>query len=300
MIYFALFILLPLAFCFVFYWLVPKGNLIHEGLRIPGYNWKLQTTPINNIQIETHKYGKHRRQYFLFIEPTDQAAHRDKIVVYYHGGGWMFGSPRQFILNATFFTTRGYTVIMPCYRCLPRFRFPTIRKDLNLAWQEIGKVLESKNLGHKDFLVGGMSAGANLAALVKYDQEELQKISLAQDKIAGLMLFAGPLNLHEMDRTPLLYAYAGSSSSSNFHKASPIQFLEQQHSHCPVLMVHGTKDGLVRYKNSTSFYEALQNDQNGDIVFHTIRDGTHLDAGKWLFQHEPTKTWVQDWLNSYG
>jgi len=76
--------------------ITPKGNLLHEILHLPIYNWKMQMTPIKNISVEKIPFGKHRRQYLLFIEPDNRPVDKDKVIVYYHGGGWMFGNPKQF------------------------------------------------------------------------------------------------------------------------------------------------------------------------------------------------------------
>ncbi len=275
--------------------LTPKGNLLHEILHIPLYNWRMQTTAIKNISVEKIPFGKHRRQYLLFIEPDNRPVDKDKIIVYYHGGGWMFGNPKQFIINATYFTEKGYTVIMPCYRCLPFYRFKTIREDLNLGIQKSLEIMASKKIAHKKIILGGMSAGANLAGLILLDKGELEKMSLSQNKFAGLMLFGGPLNLYKMARTPLLFAYAGPRKSTSFNKASPFYHLNENLD-LPILIVHGTKDGLVHYHNSTTFHEKLQDLSFQKVTFHTIESGTHLDAGKWVFNDPPVNKWLNKWL----
>jgi len=288
-------VLLAIVFYLLLLVVTPKGNLLHEILHLPIYTWQMQTTPIKNINVEKIPFGKHRRQYLLFVEPNNRPVDKDKIIIYYHGGGWMFGNPKQFIINATYFAARGYTVIMPCYRCLPFHRFKTIREDLNLAIQKSLELMAKKNIGHKKIILGGMSAGANLAALILLDKEELEKIPFSQNQFSGLMLFGGPLNLDEMAKTPLLRAYAGPRESPSFQKASPFFHLNEKLS-LPIFMVHSTKDGLVHYRNSYTFYKKLQDLCIQKISFHTIESGTHLDAGRWVFDELPVSRWLDEWL----
>jgi len=158
------------------------------------------------------------------------------------------------------------------------------------------EVMAAKNISHKSIILGGMSAGANLAALILLDKDELNNMSLSQNKFAGIMLFGGPLNLDAMARTPLLRAYAGSRKESTFQKASPFYHLKEKKS-LPVLIIHGTKDGLVHYNNSSTFYNKLQDLGFPKVNFHTLESGTHLDSGRWVFNEPPATIWLDNWLN---
>ena len=99
-----------------------------------------------------------------------------------------------------------------------------------------------------------------------------------------------------MDRTPLLRAYAGPRKSPTFNKASPLFHLSEKLS-LPILIVHGTKDGLVHYRNSTTFFNKLQELSYLKVSFYTLESGTHLDAVKWVFNEPPVTKWLDEWLN---
>ena len=114
------------------YQLLPKGNLLHEGLHLLPWWLKMWRIPSNRQKRTKISYGKHRRQYFLLFEPQNGIITQDKIILYIHGGGWQFGSPDAFAVHGQFLTNQGYAVIMPSHRRLPFFDYHDLREDLDL------------------------------------------------------------------------------------------------------------------------------------------------------------------------
>lgn len=92
------------------------------------------------------------------------------IVVYLHGGGWVVGAPADWdTLGRTLAAGSGAAVLLPDYRLAPEHPFPAALEDVEdvLLWvsgpdRPIGGDLR---LGGP-LVVGGDSAGANLAAVV--------------------------------------------------------------------------------------------------------------------------------------
>jgi len=86
------------------------------------------------------------------------------VLVYFHGGGWVMGSPWSHRRLTAELAARGLLVVSVDYRRAPKYRFPGAVDDAAVAldWvrghaAEFGGDLER-------LLVGGDSAGANLAA----------------------------------------------------------------------------------------------------------------------------------------
>jgi len=274
------------------YLLVPKGTALHEVLRLPAYNYKAQTTPRDNMQMERHVFGKHRKQYLYFFGPKKGIAPKQQVIIYYHGGGWTFGTPMMFRCHAQLLVDQGYYVIMPSYRRLPFYRCSAMQEDAKLALKKTVEILADKALQDRQIVLSGLSAGGHLAALLAYDQQALQDVGIAQERLVGLLLLAPPLDLSKMALTPVLWRLAGWPGSALFRASNPINYVTKDDPR-QVLILHGTKDGLVNYKSSLSFVEKRGSQR---LTFYTIDNGTHLDAGNWIFEKNKTQTQVLQWL----
>lgn len=295
MIFFYLSLLVVLV-----YWLLlllPKGNLLQEIGQLPIYLWKVRGVPLKGLTVNKYKFGSHSRQYFLLYQSEISKAADKPIIIYYHGGGWTFGSPEQFAANAKFFTDLGFDVIMPSFRRLPFYRSQAIAEDRLLALSKINALCKEKNWDSRKFILGGLSAGANVVALLCYDLQGLQKINFDRNRFVGLMLCGAPLDLSGMVQTPLLYCYAGKTNSESYLKVSPVSYLRSADA-IPVLIIHGTKDGMVSYKNVARFVQRCKELKMNNLTVNIINKGTHLDAGRWVFENNETAKTIQQWLNS--
>lgn len=275
--------------------MIPRGNLIHEICHLPVYHHYVKKYHPKDFVFQKYAFGKHSRQYVLHGFPNKDVVQKDKVVIFYHGGGWCFGSPGMFQISAAFYTRQGYHVFMPSYRRIPRFAYPTIRKDLSLGYVKVREVMEKEGLENQKIILSGMSAGANLAALLAYDRQSLKEMNRSQSDFEKILLMGAPLDLSQMSASPVLYAYAGMPSSASFKNASPITHLQSEET-LPILMIHGTADGLVPYHSSKTFAEALATRQSENIEFFTIEGGTHLDTGSWNFFDNELRKKVEEWV----
>jgi acetyl esterase len=84
------------------------------------------------------------------------------VVLYLHGGGWAFGSPRSFRKIGMTFAANGFAAVMLDYRLAPEHPFPAALDDVRAAVESIGDAAARFGFG-KQIAIGGDSAGANLA-----------------------------------------------------------------------------------------------------------------------------------------
>ena len=272
-----------------------RGTLLHELLHLPVYHYHLYKNHPESISFTRHSFGDHSRQYFLHFSPTDKNIERKEVVVFFHGGGWSLGSPEMFKVNAAFFANRGYHVFMPSYRRIPFYRYPAIRADLDNGFLEILGCMKSLGLeGHK-VILGGMSAGGNLAALLAYDRAGLQAQNISPAIFSGLLLFGAALDISRLQVTPIRWFYAGSPDHPNFAKASPINYLQKEET-LPTLIIHGTHDGLVAYRSAEAFIKKISARQTENLTIKIIPKGTHLDAGSWNFFDNDLRKLLVKWL----
>lgn len=83
------------------------------------------------------------------------------VLVFIHGGGWVIGSVNEWTaLGTRLAASTGCIVVLPEYRLAPEHRFPVAVDD---SWAAIDWASRTYNL---PLLVGGDSAGGNLAAVI--------------------------------------------------------------------------------------------------------------------------------------
>ncbi len=275
-------------------------KLVKEVLRevkgAPRHAYKVTQGRLKNGVFPHQKYafGKHRKQYLCWFEPSKVT--KDHIIIFYHGGGWTFGKPEVFSDRAKLFAEKGYEVIMPAHRKLPFNSYPEIREDLVLTLKKVYEIMQAKGLLHKKIILGGMSSGGNLAALLLLDHSLLENTGFTPAHFASAFLCGAPVNLAGMTDSFLLANYAGKRDSIHFKKASPINFLPASFSK-RMLLVHGTADGLVNYHGTANFVEKLTKVSTVPIDFYTIPNGSHLKAVSWAYEDNAVRHKILGWLN---
>jgi acetyl esterase/lipase len=84
----------------------------------------------------------------------------DRVVLYFHGGGYVFGSPRTHAaMLARLARHGGLRAVLPEYRLAPEAPFPAAVEDARTAWA----ALLARGTAPGRVVIGGDSAGGGLA-----------------------------------------------------------------------------------------------------------------------------------------
>lgn len=254
-----------------------------------GHQWRREGLG----ETQRHTFGKHPRQYLIFKMPPAHVPLRAQAIIFYHGGGWRVGWPDQFPAVGEWFLRQGYPVFLPAYRLCPRYGYPDMREDLNLALLKMLEILKINDLEEMPLVAGGMSAGATLAAHLAFDRDALNRLGLSQEIFAGFMGFGGPLDLWQLpDLVQVRNFTRGARGSSAFHRANPLPLLRQEEE-LPALIVHGSDDAIVPYAAGEQFYQAYP----GPKRLCTIPGGSHLDSLAFALKDYKTASVLQEWLD---
>ena len=268
---------------------------LREALNLVPHWFRTIKIPVHDIQCFKYSFGKHSKQYFLLMLPKATAPKRDKIILYYHGGGWRAGSPEMFKANAKVFIDQGYPVVMPAHRKTPKYNYQAIREDLSVGLLKILEALQTHQLADKKIVLGGMSSGANLVALMLYDRKTLQGIGLSQKIFAGIFLCGAPLDLNKMRDSFPLISFTGKRTEAMFQQANPINYLQEKES-LPILFIHGKKDGFVPFLAGYNFIQKFKEKHAHLLTEFIIEKGSHMDAGNWVFYDRPLRKTLLKWL----
>lgn len=133
------------------------------------------------------------------------------VLVYFHGGGWVVGTPDQFdTLARRLAVETGCTVVLPDYRLAPENIYPTAAND---AW-DVLQWTASRFGSSLPLLVGGDSSGGNLAAVVA------QRTVREDGPTVSLQVLVYPVTDHDFDND----SYADPANQLMLDRASMIWF----------------------------------------------------------------------------
>lgn len=103
------------------------------------------------------------RGLWLAARPASRPVPSDKIFLYFHGGGFIAGSPETHAaMLARIGWMSGVEALLPDYRIAPEHAFPAALEDCRAAWE----MLLSKGFRPENIVIGGDSAGGNLALVL--------------------------------------------------------------------------------------------------------------------------------------
>lgn len=243
-----------------------RKTLFFNTLGLPSY-WADCRKAREEMKVETEKvfFGKNRRQYALCLKGV--ASREDKFAFYFHGGAWTFGEPATFTPAAIPWLDRGYTVVLPSYRRPPAVGLNRIIQDCRAAIAAVTPGVEVTDLH-----VGGISAGAHLAAVMALHPEWWQAAGWSQGPNRAL-LCAGPLKLDDLWPASLFKRY---------EHLNPWRILSEESPQIEWQLLHGTADATVAYEHALKFQEKLSG-LGQSVNLLTIPNGTHLDSGRWMF-----------------
>lgn len=275
-----------------------KGTVLYELFKLNGYWYKTLSTKAFNHKISRLQYGKHAKQYLIHFEPTIRDESKP-LIIYYHGGGWVFGKPEIFSKKASIFTNLGYDFIIPCYRKVPFYNSEDVRQDLDLTLKFLKSYIQKKNLANNKIILGGTSAGGNLVALMYLQKKKLAECGFQQSDFKGIFLTAPPLDLFQMKSSSILRIYAGKKGSDQYKESSPLSFLNGADP-IKILSIHGKKDGLVKFEASQSFLNKYSEMHPGHLENVCLEDLGHIDAASWAHTDNFLRKLLIKWLDEIG
>src|SRR5262249_27041910 len=184
-------------------------------------------------------------------------------VVFVAGGGWMRGDPSQAAGNALHFARRGIATIAISYRLAPAHRFPAPLDDVRRGLRWVRAHADALGVATGRLAPLRLSAGAHprvLAHLSGTIRElapdlpaDLQDVP---ETVRAVIAHYGPYDLGRR-RSEMVDGLMGPrvEDPAWTRLASPIA--HAANATAPVLLVHGTADQLVSWRESERMHAAL-------------------------------------------
>ena len=105
---------------------------------------------------------------------SSPSAKNAPVVFWIHGGGWQAGNKSDVADKPRFFVEKGFVFVSVNYRLLPRVEMIDVFHDVAKAFRWVHDHIAEYGGNPKRVLVGGHSAGAQLAALICTDDRYLK------------------------------------------------------------------------------------------------------------------------------
>jgi len=207
-------------------------------------------------------------------------------VICIHGGGWRGGDKTQMNNSIYALAQQGYVAATIQYRLVPEARFPSQIQEARAAVQYVRAHAKELNVDPDRIGVIGGSAGAHLALLIgTTGDKEFEPVGdnpTVSTKVNVVVSLAGPTDLTPEFPAPAqkmvddLLNKPKKDKSEDYAKASPLHYVTP--GDAPILMVHGTKDELVPYDQTTKLLDACKK-AGVEAELFTIKDGGHGGGG---------------------
>ena len=107
------------------------------------------------------------------------------VMFWIHGGGWEVGDKSDVAEKPQFFVDRGFVFVSVNYRLLPKVEMIDIFRDVAKSFRWVHDHIAEYGGEPKRVLVGGHSAGAQLAALLCTDERYLKAEGIAFTDLIG-------------------------------------------------------------------------------------------------------------------
>jgi acetyl esterase/lipase len=188
-------------------------------------------------------------------------------VVFVHGGGWASGDPSQAAGNALHLARQGIATVALSYRLAPAHPFPAALDDVRTGLRWVRRHADELGVDPHRLALLGLSAGAHLVMLAHLGRalpaldptlppalaSELENVS---EDVRCVVAHYGPFDLARR-RSPMIDTFLGprADDPATARLASPV--LHAAAATAPILLIHGTGDTVVSWKESQRMHDAL-------------------------------------------
>lgn len=244
----------------------------------------------NSMDIRGLKYKKSEsNDVFLDIYRSEIEDEPSPIILYVHGGSWIYGDngiPIGLEPIIKSFNKKGYTIISVSYELLKEDTpIENPIKDVKDAIRWIYKNKDTFNFDTENIGILGISSGAHLGLMASYSKDDDfigdTDLSKYPSKISYIIDVFGPTDLSSLDISSVGSEYKDEiedllKSTISLNNYSPINYISK--SSPSTLIIHSKTDEIVPYENAKNLYiELINKDVNTKLL--TLNSGSHYFSG---------------------
>jgi acetyl esterase/lipase len=221
--------------------------------------------PPNFPEAKTEVYktvGDVKLNLYLFNPSDHKASDKRPAIVFFFGGGWTNGNPKQFEQHCKHLAARGMVAVTADYRVASRHKLKAVScvADAKSAVRYLRKEAARLGIDPEKITAGGGSAGGHIAACTGTIEgfDEPGEEPLISSVPNALVLFNPALVLSAVDGVTLDQGRVASLSDRmgvEPRKLSPYHHIRKGAP--PTLILHGKADRTVPYATAEAFAQAM-------------------------------------------
>lgn len=248
----------------------------------PGSAWAAEVAARYWVQPDIVYLGANNQPLKLDVWYEHAVQTPQPTLVYFHGGGWVFGSKETSVLHFLPFLEKGWRVVNVEYRMASASPAPAAVEDTRCALRWVFRNAKQWNFDTNKIVLTGHSAGGHLSLITAMLPEgtglDNQCYGDERLKAAAVINWYGISDVGDLITGPNLKNYAvmwmGSQpqAAEVARRVSPLSYVRPGLP--PVLTIHGDKDEVVPYSHATRLHEALERAKVPNQLF-TVRGGGH-------------------------
>jgi acetyl esterase/lipase len=231
---------------------------------------------------------------FDFAKPKLCKGQKVPLAVYIHGGAWTSGDKGAGVSagikspEANLFYQLGFAVAAINYRLCPKYIFPAQVEDCKLAIRFFRSNADNLGIDPDRIGIWGGSAGGHLVSMLgcadKTAGLEGPELANVSSRVQAVVDYFGPTDIKNLMDNNKNKNNPGITTIANFLgcnpyecpekaiQASPVTYVSKDDP--PILMVHGDRDVVVPYSQSTVFAKKLHENGNACALIK-VKNGGH-------------------------
>ncbi|MEX0678801.1 MAG: alpha/beta hydrolase [Pirellulales bacterium] len=224
-------------------------------------------------KVETYKTAGDVKLNLYVYEPADlKAGEKRPAIVFFFGGGWRAGSPRQFLPHCKYLASRGMVAMTADYRVASRHNVKAIDcvKDAKSAIRYVRKNAARLRVDPNRIVAAGGSAGGHLAAATGTIEgfDEPGEDPTMSSRPNAMLLFnpavvLAPVDGLELDEKRL--AQLSERMGTSPRELSPYHHISKDVP--PTAIFHGKADSTVPHETVVAFTKAMKDAGNTCTLF---------------------------------
>ena len=181
-----------------------------------------------------------------------EAAEPLPVVLFVHGGSWVWGSPDDYGFVARSIAPQGYLVALSGYRLGEAGKFPAMLEDTAAAVRWLRDNAARHGGDPERIWLVGHSAGAYNVVQVALEKRWLNEAGVPQDAIAGVIGLSGPYDFLPLDSDATKLVFG---SAEDLPATQPINHVRGDAP--PLYLLTGEQDTTVRPRNTRVLGKAV-------------------------------------------
>lgn len=146
-------------------------------------------------------FGPGRLQHCVIWGPAEVV--HEEPAFWFHGGAFLVGTPESMIDAARVWCHEGYRFVSVGFRLVPHDRFPAQADDAYKGVLATQAWLRDRHLPWSHIIVGGSSAGGQLACLLGYSGQLAERYGFDRSSVAAVVSCAAIVDADDLELAPV-------------------------------------------------------------------------------------------------